>query len=149
MKSEFGKESLAYLGHMISGRVQKVHPTKIEAINKWSTPNSEIEVICEKVHFHILNNTCSTTCYNKKREEFSLWLAVTEVFLKLKRKVSDAPMLTMTKLKKPFEVEMDAIGDDMGPNIVQERRLVCYHSKLFHGAMLNYTIYDKDLFSLV
>ena len=44
MKSEFGKESLAYLGHMISGRVQKVHPTKIEAINKWSTPNSVIEV---------------------------------------------------------------------------------------------------------
>jgi hypothetical protein len=78
-----------------------------------------------------------------------LWLVVTEVFLKLKRKISDAPMLAMTKLKKPFEVEMDAIGDAMGPNIVQERRLVFYHSKLFHGAMLNYTTYDKDLFSLV
>jgi hypothetical protein len=74
-----------------------------------------------------LNNTCTTACCNKKREEFSLWLAVTEVFLKLKRKISDAPMLAMPKLQQPFEVEMDATRDAMGPNIVQERRIVYYH----------------------
>jgi hypothetical protein len=44
MKSEFGKDSLVYLGHVIGGRVQKFHLAKIKAINKWSTRNSVTEV---------------------------------------------------------------------------------------------------------
>jgi hypothetical protein len=44
MKSEFGKYSLVYLGHVIGGRVHKFHLAKIKAINKWSTRTSVTEV---------------------------------------------------------------------------------------------------------
>jgi hypothetical protein len=32
---------------------------------------------------------------------------------------------------------------------MQGGRLVCYRSQLFHGAVLDYPMYDKELFSIV
>jgi hypothetical protein len=44
---------------------------------------------------------------------------------------------------------MDASGYALGAVLMQGGRHVCYHSKLFHGAVLDYPTYDKDIFVIV
>jgi hypothetical protein len=70
-------------------------------------------------------------------------------FDELKIKISQAPVLTLPNLQKPFEVETDASGHAMGAVSMQGGRHVCYHSEVFDGAVLNYPNYDKDVYTLV
>jgi hypothetical protein len=37
----------------------------------------------------------------------------------------------------------------MGVVFTQGGKLVCYHYEMFHGGVLNYPTYDKELYSLV
>jgi hypothetical protein len=67
----------------------------------------------------------------------------------MKRKISQAPVLTLPNLQNPFEVETDASGYAMGAVLMQGGRHVCYHSEVFHGVVLNYPTYDKELYALV
>jgi hypothetical protein len=46
-------------------------------------------------------------------------------------------------------VEIDARGYAMGEVLMQGGRPICYHSKVFHGAVLKYPTYDKELYALV
>jgi hypothetical protein len=61
-----------------------------------------------------------------------------KAFDELKRKISQAPLLALPNLQKPFEVETYASGYAMGAILMQGGRPVCYHSEVFHGAVLNY-----------
>jgi hypothetical protein len=44
---------------------------------------------------------------------------------------------------------MDASGCAMGEFLMHGGMLVCYHSKMFHGGVLNCSTYDKELYALV
>jgi len=37
----------------------------------------------------------------------------------------------------------------MGVVLMQGGNSICYHSKMFHGGVLNYPMYDKELYTLV
>ncbi|XP_070048662.1 uncharacterized mitochondrial protein AtMg00860-like [Nicotiana tomentosiformis] len=43
-KCEFWLESVAFLGHIVSGKGIKVDPKKIEAVQNWHYPTSETEI---------------------------------------------------------------------------------------------------------
>ena len=43
-KCEFWLESVAFLGHIVSGEGIKVDPKKIEAVQSWPRPTSVIEI---------------------------------------------------------------------------------------------------------
>jgi len=66
----------------------------------------------------------------------------------LKHKISEALVQALTNLQNPFEVEINVDGYAKGA-ITEKGRLIFYHSKLFHGKILNYPTHDKELFSLV
>jgi hypothetical protein len=70
-------------------------------------------------------------------------------FEDLKKKINDAPVLGMPNLQRPFELETDASGYALGAVLMQGGRHVCYHSELFHGVVLDYPTYDKELFAIV
>jgi hypothetical protein len=46
-------------------------------------------------------------------------------------------------------VDIDASVYAMGEILMQGGRPICYHSKVFHGVVLNYPTYDKELYALV
>jgi hypothetical protein len=46
-------------------------------------------------------------------------------------------------------VETDASGYAMGAILMQGGKPICYHSEMFHGGVLNYPTYDKELYALV
>jgi hypothetical protein len=58
-------------------------------------------------------------------------------------------VLTLPNLQKPFEVETNASGYAMGAVLMQGEKHACYHSEVFHGPILNYPTYDKELYALV
>jgi len=45
-------------------------------------------------------------------------------------------------------VKKIASGYVMGRAFMQGERIVCYHSKVFHGEVLNYPTYNKELYAL-
>ena len=57
--------------------------------------------------------------------------------------------MTLPKLQQPFEVETNTSGYVMGDVLMQGGSSVCYHSDVFHGVVLNYPTYNKDLNSMV
>jgi len=46
-------------------------------------------------------------------------------------------------------VETDASGYAIVDVFMQGGRPICYHSKVFHGEVLNYPTYDKELYAMV
>jgi hypothetical protein len=70
-------------------------------------------------------------------------------FDEMKINIIQTPILTVPNLENPFEVEMDASGYAMGAILMQVGRPICYHSKIFHGVVINYPTYDKELYALV
>ncbi len=63
-------------------------------------------------------------------------------------------MLREADPRRPFEVETDASGFAMGAQLGQrddEGKLhpVAFYSAKFHGAELNYPIYDKELLAII
>lgn len=67
----------------------------------------------------------------------------------MKRKIIQTLVLVLPNLQTPLEVEIYASGYAMGEILMQGGTLVCYHSKVFHGALLKYPTYEKKLYALV
>ncbi|CAL8120214.1 unnamed protein product [Prunus armeniaca] len=66
----------------------------------------------------------------------------------LKRKITEAPVLALPNLQRPFEVEADASNYAMGAVLFQDGKPVAYHSEMFSGPVLNYPTYDKELYAM-
>lgn len=46
-------------------------------------------------------------------------------------------------------MEIDASDYAMGAILLQEGKPICYHFEKFHGVILNYPTYDKEMYTLV
>jgi hypothetical protein len=70
-------------------------------------------------------------------------------FNTLKEKINTAPVLALSNIQQPFEIETDASGYAMGVVLMQYCKPICYHSKKFNQVVVNYPRYDKELYALV
>jgi hypothetical protein len=67
----------------------------------------------------------------------------------LKENISTTPVLELSNLQQPFEIETDASGYAMGVVLMQYRKPIYYHSETFNQDVFNYPTYDKKLYALV
>jgi hypothetical protein len=150
-KCEFFQKSLVYLRYVIGGGELKIDPTKMEAIMKWKVPTNctEVRIFVGKAHYlwnfidsfsivvaplHAITMRSKSSQWGKNKEN---------AFDEMKKNSNQAPMLVLPSLQNPFKVETDASGYVMGAIMMQGGRHVFYHSKVFHGVVLNYPTYDK------
>jgi hypothetical protein len=70
-------------------------------------------------------------------------------FHELKKRLTEASLLVLPNFTKTFEVDCDASGIGIGGVLMQERKPVVYFSEKLGGAQLNYSMYDKELYTLV
>jgi hypothetical protein len=63
--------------------------------------------------------------------------------------LTDAPLLQHPDFGKTFELECDASGIGIRGVLLQEGKPIAYFSEKLSGPSMNYSTYDKELYSLV
>jgi hypothetical protein len=120
-----------------------VDEAKVHAIRSWPTPTTVSQVRDFSTIAAPLNEL------TKKGIAFHWGQAQEDAFNLLKDKLTHAPLLQLPDFDKTFELECDASGIGIGGVLMQESKHVAYFSEKLNGPILNYFMYDKELYALV
>eukprot|EP01018_Ginkgo_biloba_P033864 Gb_14356 [translate_table: standard] len=135
-KCSFGQTELKYLGFVVSSDGLKMDQEKVKAVLEWPTPRNATDV-----------RTPMTECI--KGKVFQWTTAAQRSFEQLKKKMSEAPVLSLPNFDKVFDVECDASGFGIGAILSQEGRPVAYFNEKLNEARRKYSVYDKEFYALV
>ena len=136
LKCTFGKEEVDYLGHIISKGV-KVNPSKIKAITKWPQLDNISKLrgflgLTGYYRRYVKNYTHKTTPLTKllKKNSFRWNYERTKCFEALKNIILSTPVLTTPDFTKPFVVECDASGFEIGAILMQDHPIAFESQKI-------------------
>ncbi|KAG8497034.1 hypothetical protein CXB51_008258 [Gossypium anomalum] len=152
-KCEFWLREVTFLGHVVSAEEIKVDPRKIDAILKWKPPRSVSK---------IRSFLGLAGYYRRFVEGFSVVAAPLmklirkgvpfvwtekhqEAFEKLKKVLTEAPVLTQPESGKDFTVYSDASHVGLGCVLMQEGKVVAYASRQLKPHEGNYPTHDLEL----
>jgi phage FluMu gp28-like protein len=85
----------------------------------------------------------------KKGISFRWGAAQDQAFRTLIDKLTHAPLLQLLNFGKTFELEYDATGIGIGGVLLQEDKPVAYFREKLSEPSLNYSTFDKELYTLV
>lgn len=156
-KCVFCTDHVIFLGFIVSSKGVHVDEEKVKAIREWPPPKNVSEVRS----FHGL-----ASFYRRFVKDFSTLAAPLneivkkdvgfkwgekqdQAFAALKEKLTHAPILALPNFSKSFEIECDASNVGIGAALLQEGHPLAYFSEKLKGSALNYSTYDKELYSLV
>ncbi len=161
-KCTFHAPSMDYLGVILEKGVTRMDPVKIAGIDTWPTPKNVTEVrravgffnfYCPfiKGFAHIAQPLHQLTC---KDQEWKWGHNEQQAFDKLKKLVTEEPILAHPDLTQQFEVKVDASGYAVGATLVQrkedgKKHPIGYFSATLNEAQRNYDIYDLELLAIV
>eukprot|EP01018_Ginkgo_biloba_P009581 Gb_00247 [translate_table: standard] len=124
----------------------------------WPTPTNATEVCSfyRLVSFYrkfVRNfNLIAAPMTECLQEKVFQWTTTTQCsFDQLKKKMLEAPVLSLPNFDKVVEVECDASGVGIGAVLSQEGQLVAYFSENLNEARQKqkYSVYDKEFYALV
>jgi hypothetical protein len=161
-KSFFHKDSVEYLGVIVSPKGISMDPAKVETILQWPEPQTVKEVqaflgFANFYHRFIDNYSGITKPLNTltRKDQPYLWTEkCQDVFDLLKRAFTEAPVLAHFNPESPIVLECDASDYAMAGIISQQDSLgeihpIAFFSRSMQPAELNYDIYDKELLAIV
>ncbi|KAI3739976.1 hypothetical protein L2E82_30390 [Cichorium intybus] len=160
-KSHFMVKKGIVLGHVVSERGFEVDRAKVKVISTLPPPTSVKGVRSFLGHagfyrrFIINFSTISKPLCGLllKDAPFIFDEECVKAFNTLKNKLVEAPILKLPDWTQPFEIMCDAsdyaAGAILGQKIDQKPVVICYASKTFSEAQLNYTTTEKELLAVV
>src|SRR5438128_7709595 len=160
-KCDIMKESVEYLGHYLSGQGVSVDPRKIEAINKWTPPETVSHVrsflglasYYQKFVRNFSAIAAPLTDLLHKECEFIWADAQQEAFDELKRQLTTAPVLLIPDPALPFTITSDASDFAIGAVLSQDQgkgdQPIAFESRKMSPAELNYPVHEKELLAIV
>ena len=152
-KCAFYKESIKWLGHIISENGVAVDTRKTQAVQDWPTPTS----IKELQQFLGLANyfrkfmqgysklVAPLTDLLKKGSLFQWNAEQNEAFEGIKYSLTHAPVLALPDFGKHFVLQSDASGYGLGAVLTQEGRPIAYHSRKMNDHEFKYSGNNKEL----
>ncbi|KAA3487759.1 Transposon Ty3-G Gag-Pol polyprotein [Gossypium australe] len=157
LKSEFWLREVTFLGHVVSAEGIRVDPRKIKAILEWKPPMSVAEIqsfLGLAGYFRRFVEGFSLiaaplTKLLRKGVPFVWADKQQESFEKLKRILTEAPVLIQPETGKEFVVYCDALHTGLGCVLTQERKVVAYASRQLRPHEVNYPTHDLDLATVV
>ena len=162
MKSEFGKASVKYLGHIVGQGQVRPLDAKIQTIVKYPIPTSRKELARFLGMAGYYRNFCLNfsdiaaplTNLLSKRVKF-VWTDDCQLaFDKVKLLLQKSPVLKSPDYEKPFKLIIDSSDVGTGSVLVQEAsdgldHPVSYFSKKFLKYQKNYSVVEKETLGLV
>ena len=158
-KCEFFKTEINYLGHVIKQGGIHVDPKKIQDIQEWPRPTSltTLQSLLGLTGYYrkFIKNyteiaTPLTNLTKKGTDVKKEWTDLQEQALeKLKKALSEAPILRSPDLDLPMEVTTDASGYAIGAVLSQENRPIAFYSRKMSPAEVNYPVHEQELLAIV
>jgi hypothetical protein len=160
-KCEFFKESVEYLGHVISSKGISTDPKKVEAVKQWPIPTNIKEMqsflgLCNYYRRFIEGYSkiaAPLTDLTHKDTPF-LWTSqTTEAFEDLKRRMTEAPVLCIPDPELPFTVTTDASDFAVGAVLMQDKgqgpQPVAFTSRKMNSHERNYAAHEKETLAIM
>lgn len=155
-KCSFAKNSLEYLGHIISDKGVAKNPSKIHAMISWPPPSNMTEL---RAFLGL------TGYYRKKFKNYGIiakpltnllrlkqfqWSDMAQkAYDQLKQAMTTTPVLAMPNFQEQFTIETDACIDGIGAVLMQKGQPIAYLSKALGDKHKNLSIYEKEFLALI
>ncbi|CAM8882542.1 unnamed protein product [Rhodiola kirilowii] len=155
-KCEFGRKTIAYLGHIISQLGVAVDPDKVKVVVDWKSPQDVKQ----------LRGFLGLTGYYRKfvehyaliaepltkllRKDCFAWSSNSqEAFDKLKQALSSTPTLGLPYFSARFEVQTDASSTGIGAVSSQKGRPIAFFSKQLTRTLQSSSTYHRELYAAI
>ena len=160
-KCQFFKQSVSFLGHVISNNGVSTDPAKISAVVHWPTPTtaSELRSFIGLASYyrqfvpHFAEIAAPLHRLQEKGGVFQWTESCNDAFVSLKRKLSSAPILAFPRPSDVFVIDTDASDCGIGAVLSQCQdgieRVIGYGSRSLTKAERNYSTTRKELLAMV
>ena len=160
-KCEFFKESVEYLGHVISSKGIATDPKKIESMKQWPVPTNLKEMqsflgLCNYYRRFIEGYSkiaAPLTDLTHKDTPFTWTSQAMEAFEDLKNRMITAPVLCIPDPKLPFTVTTDASDFAVGAVLMQDQgqgpQPVAFTSQKMNSHERNYAAHEKETLTIM
>ncbi|KAJ9557680.1 hypothetical protein OSB04_012294 [Centaurea solstitialis] len=156
-KCEFWLHEVQFLGHVVSRDGIKVDPAKIEAMMSWksATNPSEIRIFLGLAGYYrrfiqdFSKIASALTVLTKKNAKFLWTEKQEEAFQTLKKKLCQAPILSLPDGSEDFVVYSDASKMGLGCVLMQRGKVISYASRQLKDHEKNYPVHDLELAAVV
>ena len=166
-KCEFFRDSLWYLGHVVSPKGITTDPKKIDAIQRWLIPQTVMDVrsfisFTNYYRRYIknyakisrpLHELTSGENAKRKRQRVEWNERCQDAFESLKEACSKCPVLAYANYKEPFILHTDASTMGLGAVLSQKQpdgmeRVVAYASRSLNKSEKNYDTHKLEFLAL-
>lgn len=157
-KCKFFAKSTEYLGHIMTTEGFKPNPNKIEAIQKLKLPETAKQIKSflgatgyyrkfikdyAKIAFGMTKYLKKGARINTKDPQYM------DAFYKLKRLLTEEPILRYPDFNKKFKVTTDASNFAIGAVLSQDGHPICYASRTLNEHEKKYSTAEKELLAIV
>ncbi|KAJ9563463.1 hypothetical protein OSB04_008623 [Centaurea solstitialis] len=156
-KCDFWLQEVQFLGHLVNREGIKVDPAKVEAVMKWETPKTPTEVrsflglagYYRRFIQDFSKIAVPLTRLTRKSERFVWGDEQEAAFDTLRRKLCEAPVLTLPEGVEDLTVYCDASYHGLGCVLMQRGRVIAYASRQLKTHEVNYPTHDLELAAVV
>ncbi len=156
-KCDFNKAELKFLGHIVGREGIKVDPRKVQAVKEWPEPTgpSPLRSFLGLANFFrrfiqgYSSLVAPLTALTSAKTPWNWTDQCRRAFEGVKRALTQAPVLILPDLGKPFEVYSDASIHGTGAVLLQDQKAVAYSSHRFTPAERNYTTTDQEALGVI
>ena len=156
-KCKIHQTQVPYVEHLLTSEGLKIDPQKVKAVQEMPAPQSKEEVkrLLGFVQFLTLYLPSLSTVDAPLRELekadalFHWDQPQKESFEKIKKRVSEAPVMKYYNVTKPAKIQCVASGKGLGAVLLQDDKPVCYASRALTGADSRYAPTEAEMLAVV
>ncbi|KAI3786520.1 hypothetical protein L1987_40263 [Smallanthus sonchifolius] len=156
-KCEFWLKEVQFLGYIVNDKGIHVDPAKIETVKNWNAPKTPTEVRSflglAGYYRRFISNFSKIdvplTALTHKGKTYEWGPKQEEAFQTLKKKLCNAPILTLPDGNDDLVVYCDASNQGLGCVLMQRGKVIAYASRQLKIHEKNYTTHDLELGAVV